>query len=194
VVVIAKDFNDDLDQYIEKLRGKDSSFKFPSKNSKKTTSMSKPQKMPELLSEEEVYVEYEEPSGFKGWIFGLFGSKNVQKDVEDLPEEVAEELEELEDDVEEIDETIEELEEVREGFITRFLQTMRLARRTQQPLTNDELLEEVVPIMDEDVKEVLKILHRWLEKLPPQELKAFKTSQDFSKYKDILEKYDLIRK
>jgi hypothetical protein len=45
----------------------------------------------------------------------------------------------------------------------------------------------------EDLKETIKILHKWLEKLPPERISEFKRSPDFEKYKDGLRKLGLIK-
>jgi hypothetical protein len=45
----------------------------------------------------------------------------------------------------------------------------------------------------EDLKETIKVLHRWLEKLPPEKISEFKRSPDFEKYKDGLRKLGLIK-
>ena len=182
VVIIVKDFNDDMTQYLDKIyKGR------PRSERKKKI---KPHKMPEV-SEEELYVEYDEPK--EGFFRRLF-RRRPRLDIpeEDLPPEEVEKLGEMEEEIEEVDEEIEELEEVREGMIARFLRSMRMARRGGP--TRDELLDDVVPVIDEDVKETLKILHRWLERLPNDQLRAFKTSEDFGKYREVLEKYELIRK
>ncbi|MGV8168687.1 MAG: hypothetical protein ACP5N3_01385 [Candidatus Nanoarchaeia archaeon] len=45
----------------------------------------------------------------------------------------------------------------------------------------------------EDMKETIKILHKWLEKLPPDKIYEFKRSPDFEKYKEGLRKLGLIK-
>lgn len=45
----------------------------------------------------------------------------------------------------------------------------------------------------EDLKETIKVLHRWLEKLPPDKISEFKRSPDFEKYKSGLKKLGLIK-
>ena len=45
----------------------------------------------------------------------------------------------------------------------------------------------------EDLKETIKVLHRWLEKLPPEKISEFKRSPDFEKYKEGLRKLGLIK-
>ena len=182
-----------MDEYISRIRTQQ-----PKSEAKprKKVQVTPHEKVPEI-SEEEIYIEYEQPGGFTGWLSSIFRSqpKSIpQEEVqEDLTPEEMEKLEHMEDEIEEIDEDIEELEEKREGLVARFLQSMRLFRHKSPPLTDDEILEDVVPVIDEDVKETLKTLHKWLEKLPNNELRAFRVSDDFQSYKAILEKYGLIK-
>lgn len=54
--------------------------------------------------------------------------------------------------------------------------------------------EEEQPTLPEDVKEAIRTLHRWLEKLPAKRLEEFKASEDFQQYKEVLTKYGLVKK
>ena len=194
VVIIAKSFNDDMDDYLDRLYGKKERYIDTVKKQKKK----KPaQKVPESVSEEEIFVEYDDfrPSGgFGAWLSSLFARREVpQRIPEDLSETEANVLEEMEDEIEQIDEEIHDLEEVRESLWTRFLKSMRASRRSEAEI-KDDLLDEVVPVIDEDVKSVLKVLHKWLGKLPAHEMNSFKASEDFLSYKAILEKYGLVKK
>ena len=45
----------------------------------------------------------------------------------------------------------------------------------------------------EQLKSVVKITHKWLEKLSPEEMNAFKRSEDFEKYKEALKSLGMIR-
>lgn len=106
--------------------------------------------------------------------------------------EQEEELEQMEEEIKEIDEVEEELEEEREGIISRFLRLLRFTK-------SDDDYEEVIEATNEDsetteqVKDVIKILHKWLEQLPPEKLTAFKQSEDFAKYKQALKDLKLIK-
>lgn len=198
MVPIAKDFNDDMQDYLDKLYGKKERYVDSVKKDKKKKPVSK-EIVPEI-SEEEVFVEYEDSrpnTGVRRWLDNIFGSgsrKDEDMLLDDLPENEAHVLEDIEEDIEHIDEEIEELEEEREGMMSRFLKKMRKSRSKSEAELKDDLLDEVVPVIDEDVKEVLKILHLWLEKLPNQDLRAFRVSNDFEKYKAVLEKYGLVKK
>ncbi|USN45767.1 MAG: hypothetical protein H6502_01390 [Candidatus Woesearchaeota archaeon] len=105
---------------------------------------------------------------------------------------VAEDVKMMEDELEELETVEEEIEEVRENIISRFL---RRLRQEKEPV-EDELLEvgESKPFLDSEVISVVKILNRQLEKLPPKEMREFKTSSDFLTYKQFLEKYELIKR
>lgn len=50
------------------------------------------------------------------------------------------------------------------------------------------------PVLDDDVKEVLKITFKWLKQMDPDVVEEIKASQDFEKYKAVLDKYGLIKK
>lgn len=194
MVGIAKSFDDDMNAYLDKLYGKKERYVDTVKKKR-----SKPvvEKVPDAVSEEEIFVEYEDSKpGFSEWFSNLFSSKKTRipddadVPVEDLPVEVTKELEDEEDQLEEVEHEIEELEERREGLLERFLNTLR---RSKQPKKEEFDTLEEVPVLDEDVKEVLKRLHKWVEKLPNRQMREFKISEDFEMYKDLLKKYGLIK-
>jgi hypothetical protein len=191
-MIAKKSFNDDMDDYLDRLYGKKERYVDSVKRQKKKPVV---EKVPEL-SEEEVYVEYEDAKAgvdVRAWLSGLFRRRIPEAVPEDLPENEAVVLEELEDEIEEVDHEIEELEVVRESLWERFMNRLRRSGRSEGDL-KDELLDEVVPVIDEDVKETLKMLHSWLERLPPGEMQSFKRSDDFQQYRVMLEKYGLIKK
>ncbi len=198
VVIIAKNFNDDMQGYLDKIYGRQERYSDTIKKQKKKTVVK--QTVPEI-NEEEIFVEYDNAKptlGVRNWLQSIFSpGQKEDRDIEldDLPETESKVLEDIEEDIDLVDEEIEELEEVREGLLTRFLKSMRSSRsRKTKSEIKEELLEEVVPNIDEDVKETLKMLHKWLEKLPNPELRAFKTSKDFEKYVGVLQKYGLVKK
>lgn len=183
-----------MDEYLDRLYGKKERYIDTVKKQKKKAPAAK---VPDSVSEEEIFVEYDDarPSmGFSSWLSGLFSSRLEDEKVpEDLPETEAKVLEDMEEDIEELDAEIEELEEERESLWSRFLRSMRSSRRSEGEI-KDDLLDEVVPVMDEEMKETLKLLHKWLEKLPPSDMNAFKRSDDFQRYKSMLEKYGLVKR
>lgn len=195
VTIAKKAFNDDMDDYLDKLYGKKERYIDTVKKQKKKAPV---QKVPLDVSEEEIFVEYDDarPSlGFTSWLSNLFARRIPQERIpDDLPVTEAKVLEDMEEEIEEIDHEIEELEEERESLWTRFLKSMRMSRHRTEGEIKDDLLDEVIPVMDEEMKETLKLLHKWLEKLPPSDMNAFKRSDDFQQYKAMLEKYGLIKK
>lgn len=76
------------------------------------------------------------------------------------------------------------------------------ARRPKMDLTRlfgrkkeeDYEVVETAPALDEDVKEVLKITFKWLKAMDSELIEEIKGSEDFEKYKKLLDKYGLIKK
>ena len=156
-----------------------------------------------------MHVEYKKPSKL-GKLFS-FRRKLIKEAAqeEDLsPEEMArlrgmeDEIEETEKEIIDKEEEIKgirdeeaELIEEREGMLKKFFGKINIFKRT--PMETVELPAEDYeqePVLDEDVIEVLKIMHKWLEQLPPSKKRSFKASKDFQKYKEVLDKYGLIKK
>jgi len=133
------------------------------------------------------------------WLFTLFSSRKKDS-YEDLDEEEKEILEEMEEEMEEVDEEIEELTERKEGLLARifwFLRKKEIEDEEEdidpelvsQTISKDQKNEDLI----NETRQVLKSLHKWLSKLPPEQIEAFKRSPDFNQYKDLLDKYGLIR-
>ena len=61
---------------------------------------------------------------------------------------------------------------------------------------NDNVVEEqkAASVVNEDIKEVLKLQNRWLSKLPAKTIREFKESEDYKKIKELLDKHSLIKK
>jgi len=139
-----------------------------------------------------------------------FFKKNEEKQIpsEDLTDEERERLEAMEDEIESVKELesadpehAEIYEEARESMLERFFQSLRLFKHKhqledeeEQVLEAEEHIEEEKQQVDEDMKEVLKITHRWLEKLSKRNKEAFRESEDYEKYTDILVKHGLARR
>ncbi len=153
----------------------------------------------EELEEGGVKLEYAKP----GFLRRLFSFKRRQViESEELSEEerrklleLEGEIEGIEEEMEELEETEEELEEEREGLLEKL--RAFLGFKTREEEFDEDLEEEVLraskSLVDEEVKEVLKITHSWLEKLSPKQKKAFKESEDFQRYKEFLVKYGLAK-
>ena len=138
------------------------------------------------------------------WFWALFSSSSElpeDEELDDLPEVDKEVAHELEDEIEEVDSEVEELEERRDGLFSRLFALIR--GRPKEDDYEDDIPEEVVAQAmgehqkNEDlIKEtrlVLKSVHRWLGKLPPEQIESFKRSPDFARYKELLDKYGLIK-
>ncbi|HJX05320.1 MAG TPA: hypothetical protein VJ461_01275 [Candidatus Nanoarchaeia archaeon] len=157
----------------------------------------------------EVRVEYNQPS-FLGRLFsfrrGLI--KETEKTEDLSPEDMAklrsmeddieateEKIVEKEEEVKEIKEEEEALIEKREGLLTKFFGRINVFKRRPMEAAEvsvDEMEKE--PSIDPEVVEVIKIMHKWLNELPPGKKRSFKASSDFQKYKEILEKHGLVKK
>ncbi|MBU1198215.1 MAG: hypothetical protein KKF46_07390 [Nanoarchaeota archaeon] len=210
VKIASKDFNKSLGNYIDKRRsyeggsGKLFSFKFGLKKNKRADEEVVPE-----IGPSEVHVEYKQP-GFLSRLFKFRrGLINEAVESEDLtPAEMAK-LRSMEDDIEDTEKEImekeheirelrddeEDLVEKREGILTTFFSKINIfSRRPTETVEihDDEYIDE--PALDEDVVEVLKAMHKWIEQLTPAKKRSFKASKDFQLYKAVLEKYGLIRK
>ncbi len=191
MVFIAKDFNDDMQEYLDRIYGRKRRYVETVSSSK--SSQKESEVVPQDISEDEIYIESDSKKrGFLGWFYSLFkSSKN--DDLDDLPPEVVEDVIEAEEHLEEIDEEVKELEDERESLLQRFLKLLRFSSRKK--VVEEDFEVDVPPErLPDDVVDVIKRLHKWLEKLPNRDMRDFKTSEDFLKYKGLLEKYGLIKK
>jgi hypothetical protein len=199
-----KDFNRELMGYIGKRRSlekKGFRIKFPSQK--------KVEPVPEV-GPGEVKVEYKQP-GFLGKLFSFRRGmiKEAERSEDLSPEEMAK-LRSMEDDIEDTEHKImekeeevkeirqeeEELVQKRENMLTGFFSKINVFKRKRMDDTADVPEEEIedVPTLDPDVIDVLKSMHAWLNELPPAKKRDFKAGSDFKKYKEVLEKYGLVRK
>lgn len=105
------------------------------------------------------------------------------------------------DDEEEVEETV-QIEEVEDEDFDEPVSTPRrslitwLFRRRSRPTfdeVDDDVIEPETENNEEEYREAIKILHKWVEKLDPQTLNQFKRSEDFQKYKEVLTKLKLIK-
>ncbi|NJL44019.1 MAG: hypothetical protein HC945_01695 [Nitrosarchaeum sp.] len=56
------------------------------------------------------------------------------------------------------------------------------------------LVEKEILVVPDDVKEAFKILNTWLKKLSKRNIDLFKKSDDYARYKEILQKYELVKR
>jgi hypothetical protein len=197
-VVIIAGINKDLDKYLSNRRAKEgkSFFSKPLIRIEKT----KPDEVPQDLETDKVRVIDDQEPGFWQRLF------NREEEIieEELNDEELARLEAMEVEIEKVEraeqahpEVAEELEEVRESLLERFFSLFRgyqnkhaLERKAQQL---QYIEDEVVPKIDEDVKRVLKIIHKWLAKMPKRARDDFKKSKDFEEYRSLLEKYGVAK-
>jgi len=199
VIISQKAFNDDMGRYLDDLRKKKPVSIMERVSFFKQTNETVPD-----ISATEVHVEYKEPSFFRK----LFAWKRKAKiDEEDLTLEEKNELEAMEGEIEafeaeesELEALEEEIEEKRESLLVNFFRKLNFFKRKNhqeeeyvEGFDSSEFEEPKKPKLNEDVKEVLKIAHSWIDKLGPRYKKAFKDSDDFKKYKEILTQYDLVK-
>jgi len=205
VKIASKEFNKELAGYIGKKRVRKGLFGFVSKPGYQKPKSEK--KASDMASG--VEVEYKKP-GLLSKLFsfrrGLI--KEAEKTEDLSPEEMAK-LKGMEDEIEETEEKIMEKEEEvkdikqeeeglvekRESMLTKFFSKVNFlkSKRMEPDRPESEESEDEEPVLDQDVIEVIKIGHRWLNELPPGKKRSFKASDDFQKYKAVLEKYGLVK-
>lgn len=170
-----KEFNRDMNKYLSKRRENNLEL------------FSKPKKSEDWTPKE-------------SWWQSLFKKKNNK-----LSSIEKAQLNQIEDEIVMIDNIEEEaneeeyemLEEERESLVQKFFNMFRFFERRHDLEDKAEQInhieEEVIPSIDADVKEILKITHKWLEKLSMKEKHMFRESKDFEQYKAILERYEIAR-
>jgi hypothetical protein len=146
---------------------------------RKQQEKAKEQKLSEMVDDDEVVPSEQGKTQIPN-------TQNVKPQV--TPENDDEDFEDSDDD-KEIQETPRNKKEG--GFMSKLF---NFGSKKQEKEENDNSMamqEQQQNI--EDLKETIKVLHRWLEKLPPDKIYEFKRSPDFEKYKDGLRKLGLIK-
>lgn len=205
-----RDFNDDMGVYLDNLHSRpdsESSSFFKKVDLlipiKKVFNPNFDRGVPKLSNaiESTVYDEDKKPSFFSR-IFEVFNSnsdlKSLEDDLEELPEDVREEVYEIEDELDDVETEVEELEEKRENLIKRFFSIFRSSRSDfpdeEIDFEHSEAVElNPAEVLKTETRQTLKIIHKWISRLPPEQIDAFKRSPDFNRYKDLLEKYNLLK-
>lgn len=204
VFIIAKsNFDKDFDDYLNRRIKKDSDTGFFKKVEslipKGFSSSSKNQFVDENVEE----YDNAPKQSFLSRIFKRFYSINSNGDEveidEELPEDVLEEVEQIEEEIETVDEAVEELEDKRDSLLRRmFKKIFGVKEYVEEESVDENLVRSQIEQSQNDLKNetriVLKSIHKWLSKLPREQIDSFRRSPDFIKYRDLLEKYDLIRK
>jgi len=163
IKITSKDFNIDMDKYISKRRTKESSTP------------------KEVLNDMKKNINE--------WkIFSLFKTKKYEEDYDDEDYE-NEKYEEEETEIQAIQEIEDELQNKKENIFRKFFKKLRSKKQEEDYEEYAEIEEQNI----DEIKEILKITHKWLEELPPEKISQFKRSEDFIKYKQLLKKLEMIK-
>ncbi|MDD3175278.1 MAG: hypothetical protein PHU51_02270 [Candidatus Nanoarchaeia archaeon] len=190
------DFNKDFDSYLNKrLDKKTPNFFFKAVESLIPTSKGK-----KNTSNTYDVVRPKPKKSFLSIIFKKFYSNtsNSYDDFENY-DDADEEITEIEEEIETVDEAVEELEEKRDSLLRRLFKSLfGIKSKSAEEDIDEDLIAQNIPSPDaelkDETKKVLKSLHRWISKLPPEHIESFRRSQDFIDYKDILDKYGILKK
>lgn len=209
VIIAKKDFNKEMGLYISKRREKTDKPKMSIKLNLDWLK-GEEEKVPEI-KKGQVHVEYKRPGRFdKIFSFRRKIIKEANYDEDLSPEEMAK-LRMMEDDIEDTEKAISKdekkigqirkeeqaLVEKREGMLKKLFGKLHISRKRMEDDIDEEevmkVVEEKTPKLDEDVKEAFKVIHKWIEQLSPAKKRSFKASKDFQAYKNVLQKYGLIK-
>jgi len=198
-----KEFNNDLDNYLSRRRGEEPSFfkKVDEMFSKKNNSS-----IPELKPNRSTV--YDDGSVREKKFLFFFKRKTrtaelmdeeLQAHSEELTPVEKEELKSLEREVDSIEDEEMMLEVEKKSAIALFFG--KLFGRRNKPKEDDfeDIDEDQIQAavqedtLKDETRVVLKALHKWISRLPPDQIEAFRRSQDFAMYKELLEKYGLVR-
>jgi hypothetical protein len=165
VKINGNDFNKDMDDYLNKRRSQDdSSIRFMDSLKEKFQGFKIKRK--QRLEEDEYNVR---SSGYEDSDFEEDNDESFEEEVVEEPVTAP----------------------------RRSLISWLFRRRNKKPVVEDDWEEDEVvkePSFEEqEYREAIKILHRWVEKLDHDTLNQFKRSPDFEKYKETLKKLNMIK-
>jgi hypothetical protein len=157
----------------------------------------KPEKLVEEYEELDSMEEDIKEKKKSFWSFFTDAFKLNLGDEEDLDnaelteeaKELIEENDELKEDYEELEDLEEDVEEEKEGILQKLMSFFSTSK--EEPEIIEEVRDEFS--LNDDIKDAFRFLTKWIEKLPEKELKKFKESEDFEKYKQVLRKYNMIK-
>lgn len=147
----------------------------------------------EVQEFEEDYEQMKEKKGFFGWLSSLFSSK-VDEAYQDIDDEKNIEHEEVEEQPEEIEPVQEKQSWWKSvlSFINGPDEEYEEIEEEPEEEKEDPSMEKMIEIR-EDLKQIAVISTATFKKLPKREFAFFKESEDFKKFKSILEKHNIIR-
>ncbi|MGM5481650.1 MAG: hypothetical protein ACQESE_04545 [Nanobdellota archaeon] len=199
-----KELNDDIGSYLDRRHSKDSSgsSSFFKKVESLIPAKGNSESVPDLNDTEATV--YDKPKK-RFSLFSIFsrGSRDpadYEMDDEELEAETREDMQEVEHEIEAVDEEFEEIEQKRTGLFKRLFSFLSFGgpKVGEDDISEDHIREQVEKQQEKDAlyketRETLKILHKWINRLPSQQIESFKRSPDFQKYKNLLDKYNLIK-
>ncbi|MFW5866136.1 MAG: hypothetical protein ACOCU6_03520 [Nanoarchaeota archaeon] len=200
-----KELNDDLGSYIERRKmGGFSTNSFFKKVESLIPSKSNSGSVPWVNDVESTV--YEKPSPKRFSLLSIFsrGSCNVREyesAEHDIDEGVKEEIEEVEHEIEDVDSESEEIERNRTSLFERLFSFLSSRPRNEayEGDISEEVIREQVKVQEErdelykETRDTLKVIHKWINRLSPNQVEAFKRSPDFQRYKNLLDRYNLIK-
>jgi hypothetical protein len=204
VVTIAdkSDFNKDFDNYISS-RKNANQFNF----FKKVESLIPKKSIFSKKKKNDFEDDYVEEKPKKTFFSNLFKKKkNIKKNYDDEdsmekipPKKIKKEVEQLEQEVEDFTEAQDELEQRREGLFKKMFRVIfGVNEKFEEEDIDPSLIKTEVKkeedILKQETRATLKIVHKWISRLSPEQIDAFRRSPDFVKYKELLERYDLLKK
>lgn len=141
---------------------------------------------------EEEFEEGAKKKTFWEWLKSKFSSEkkveveDMEKEFEEVPEKMTEE--EIKEEKELETEYKEEVK--KEGFFSRLFGKFFVKTREEEEFqeASDQIAEDY-----QDMKTIAQIATKALKMLPAKEMKAFKESDDFVIFKEILKKRNLIK-
>ncbi|MBN2422441.1 hypothetical protein JXB41_04400 [Candidatus Woesearchaeota archaeon] len=122
-------------------------------------------------------------------IFNIFMPKKQAEIIRET--ENGEELDSFQEQTEESKEEEEIKPKKEKDIISKILDFFRFTHDEYEEFPAEEYKEQ--PVLDEDIKKVIKIQHKWINQLTKEKIKEFKKSEDFETYKEVLSKYNLIK-
>ena len=199
------DFNSDLGSYLDKRRGTSSTSFF-----KKVDAMIPKKKQRDSVpnvSMTSATVYGEEKKSFWSSLVTRKARRTsdvLEEEIEEanIPVKSKQELHDVAEEIDDIEAAEDELEVRRQGLLARFFANLFSSKQNKNSTDDfDEDLQEVntgvavddARLLKEQTAQVLKSLHRWLSKLPPEQIDAFRRSPEFEDYKDLLNKYGLVK-
>jgi hypothetical protein len=195
LTIINRNFNEDLDNYLSKRKKGVQPFQ----KQKAFTPKEKPvvAKIQDF-DDDDYYPKPKKKKKQYSFMSSIFrrripSEEEIEREVATLKKSERKELKAMEEDIKNVQDIEENVEETEEGLMSRFLKKLRGSRRKIEEEEDIEVKVEE-PNQDlEEVKNAIRILHKWLEELPPDKLSQFKRSSDFEKYKDALKKLKMIK-